>query len=112
MSTMILIATSPLWLGHFVYRRLILSDRKWTLQKSLDFVWEGDPLTGEARRFVNRARRRANWPTDLRNADIYLEYGRASEAKKIIGDYLVVHPGDPLALSLMERATELGRKRK
>lgn len=112
MNILLLVAASPFWLGHFVYRRLFLFHREWTLQNSLDFVWEGDPFRSECRRCLNRAERRANWPKDLRDADIYLEYMRTVEAKEILSDYLTNHPGDHLALSLMEKAAVLERKRK
>lgn len=112
MNILLLVVASPFWLGHFVYRRLFLFHREWTLQNSLDFACEGDAFLGETKRFLSRAKRRANWPDDLRTADIYLEYMRTTEAKEILSNYLINHPGDQLALSLVEKAAILERRRK
>jgi len=54
---------------------------------------------------ITQKRRLANMPSEnpLREAEIYLAYGRKKEAKVILEDYLLSKPGDKHALELLQR---------
>ncbi len=59
---------------------------------------------GQAKRDLAREECRIDWPKYLYEADVYLEYKRAPEAKERINLYLSDHPGDTLALALLDKA--------
>lgn len=96
-------ALAPIWYPHYLYRRWVLSEKKWTIQKSLDYVWTGDYRSAEIQRFMEREQNRSHLPEQLYFAEVCLEYGRIAQAQEEVESFLRDNPGDQRAIQIQRK---------